>query len=140
MLLDKYKHSIILPNGRGVYNVKAAQVNREVEEYDERLRFGFNEANGDWVIYIKMPQGFDAAYFIEGEPVYPVIGFGKEIPEPGEAVKRLWKADTMQHGMKILDDINAHNQKIKDAHEEKASDGSAQMAEGLEWAHRKANL
>ena len=96
------KMNIVVP-GRGVVNLDAERVNRAVQEYDERLRFGFNEVNGDWVVYIKMPRGFDAAYYIEGEPVYPVLGFQKRIPPVDEALGRIRLSDSWREGSRIYD-------------------------------------
>lgn len=128
--------SIYVP-GKGDRNPRAERVNNAAVEYDERLRFGFNEENGDWILYIKMPRDFDAYYYIDGEPVYPVLGFGPEIPEPEAAIERLMAADTMRQGTKILDRINRENAKIEKARDDEASDRHEEVAERIEHALRQ---
>lgn len=121
--------------GRGMVNPQAERVNDAVKQEDERLRFGFNPKNKDWIIYILMPRDFDAAYYIEGEPVYPVLGFGDRIPSPDEAVRRLREVDTrrtdVRKAMNKANDARAH------AREKEAQDWDAEMAERIEFELRK---
>lgn len=133
------KSNILVP-GKGYLDVDALAVDRRIREHDERLRFGFNEKNQDWVIYIKMPSNFDASYYIDGEPVYPVIGFGKTVPHSEDALKKLHYADTMRYGLEILDKMNSNNEKLKEPYERKASEASGEAAEVKEWALRKLAL
>lgn len=128
--------NIIVP-GRGVLNLDAEAVNRRIQEHDERLRFGFNQVNGDWVVYIRMPRNFEAYYYIEGEPVYPVLGFGSTIPTPDEAVTRLREADTMQHGLGILERMRRENAKIEANIREANEALNAEVAERVEFNLRK---
>lgn len=90
--------------GQGVVDVRAARVDRAVQQYDERLRFGRNEANGQYAIFIKFPPGDD--YFPE---LYPILGFGFDIPEPEAAIRRLEAADTLKHGERMLDEMHRRN-------------------------------
>jgi hypothetical protein len=128
----KYEN-IILPDGRE-YNGRAEAVNKAAQEYDERLRFGFNEANQDWVMYIKMPRDFDSYYRIDGDPVYPVLGFGSEIPSPDTAVKRLYEADTLRQGHEFLDKMNRKN---KDLEESRMADKYEEESEVYERMERQ---
>lgn len=130
------ERNILVP-GRGVLNLDAEAVNRAVSAHDERLRFGFNETNQDWVIYIKMPRDFNSYYYIEGEPVYPVLGFGSSIPLPDEAVSRLSRADTLAHGMNILERMNKENAKIEASYKDEADALTEEVAERIEHAIRK---
>ena len=131
--------TIVVP-GRGVHNIDAAAVNRAVEAHDERLRFGWNEKNGDWVVYIKMPPNFQAEYFIDGSPVYPILGFGKSIPAPGEAIARLNKADTRQRGNNVLDRMNKENEKLQAFNRSGDEAATQEAAERIEFETRKAGL
>lgn len=127
----------ILVPGRGLVNVDADRVNTAVQEYDEHLRFGFNQTNGDWVIYRKLPRDFEfAPYYIEGEPMLPVLGFGREIPSPEFALKRLYETDAWRHGQKIYDNLLRENEKIKAEQEEKFQEELTEAAERMEHALR----
>lgn len=130
----------ILVPGRGVVNLEAEAVNKAIQNHDERLRFGFNEQNGDWVVYIAMPREFKAEYYIGGEPVYPIMGYGKKIPNVSQAITRLKFADTRQHGMRILDEMNKDNEKLKAAQRDKADEQLEETAEHIEFEARKAGL
>lgn len=131
--------NILIP-GRGTYNIDAERVNKAVQNHDDRLRFGFNETNGDWVVYILMPRDFDAAYYIEGNPVYPIMGYGKEIPNISQAISRLKNADTRGRGMRILDEMNKANEKVKAEREDVGNEALDEVAERIEFEARKAGL
>lgn len=123
-------HTTILVPGRGLFNVDAARVDAAVREYDERLSFGFNPANEDWCVYIKLPRGFEnAPYYIENEPVWIVLGFQHRIPSPDEAIKRLYETDALKHGSALLDKMNAENERLK---KKQAEEFEAQMDEATE--------
>lgn len=128
----------ILVPGLGMVNPAALRVNDAVKEYDERLRFGFNETNGDWIIYIVMPRDFDAAYFIDDQPVYPVIGFGTEIPSPEYALKRLYEADTRRQD--VLKRMNDANARLEAERKNDMAEFDADMAERIEFELRKEGL
>ena len=130
----------ILVPGRGLVNLKAERVNRAVMEYDERLRFGFNPVNNDYIIYIKMPRDFEAYYYIEGEPVYPCIGFGDEIPDPGEAVVRLQQADTWRHGATIYNRVMDSQARVRANQADEADAVNQDVAERLTHKLRKEGI
>jgi hypothetical protein len=121
-------------------NPAAMRVNDAVKEYDERLRFGFNQANGDWIVYILMPRDFDAAYYIEGQPVYPVLGVGTEIPHPEDILKRLYRADTLRNGEAILDKMNKDNDYLRKQRANEMAEFDEEMAERIEFELRKEGL
>jgi hypothetical protein len=137
--IEELSHNIVVP-GRGVVNLDAEKVNRAVMEYDERLRFGYNAQNDDWIIYIKMPRGFEAAYYIEGEPVYPCIGFKNRIPHPDEALARLKTADTMRHGMRIYNKVVDSQAKFRAKAEETANEGIEEAAQRMQHQAKKEGL
>lgn len=84
--------------GQGVVDLGPMKIHRALQAYDERLIFGrINDEShpgyGDWVAFVKMPHGQN--------PV-PVIGFGKEMPTPEEAVARCDRANTRKHNDTLL--------------------------------------
>ena len=103
-------------------------LNRAVREYDERLRFMRNEVNGDWVVAMLMPHG---------EAPIPVLGFGFELPDPAEVLKKMHEIDTKQHGDQILESIWKNNEQLKAAAAARAEDGEWRYAEGLEFLMRR---
>ena len=132
----------ILVPGRGMTNVSAMLVDNAVKEYDELLRFGFNTANGDWVIYRQLPRDFEfAPYYIDGLPVIPVLGFGKEIPSPDFALKRLHETDAWKHGERVYDNLLKENEKIKAeqaaAYEEEMDEAMERVEHALRYAENQ---
>lgn len=129
--------SIMVP-GRGLVNASALAVDKAVNEYDERLHFGFNEVNQDWFIYIHMERDFPATYRIEGQPVYPIRGFGDEIPTPENAVNALREMDTWQNNFDLAK-MNHENEKR--LIEQRKSDGLIdEAAERIFHAMRKEGM
>lgn len=117
--------SIWLPN-KGDTNFAALRVDKAVKEYDENLSFGQNNDTGDWCIFL----------IRRGEAPLPVIGFGREIPHPEDAIKRLYRADAQRRGNEILDEINRHNAGLEKVRDDAAQEGEARLAEVAEWALR----
>lgn len=131
MSIEVPAQEILVP-GRGVINFDALRVDRAVKEYDERLSFGYNPKNEDWVVYIKLPRDFkDAWYQIEGENVMPVLGVGKEIPIPDAVIKRLWETDAWRNGEEIYDNMLKHNAAIKAEQNEQADQLNQEVAERI---------
>jgi hypothetical protein len=119
--------SIYIP-GRGYADTRAFRVDAAVNKYNERLSFDKNPDTGDWCIYMRMPSP---------EPSIPLFGFGDRIPEPDEAVKKLWESDTMVHGNKILLEIERSQNEFKKLLEYNANQASEESAEVLEHFLRK---
>ena len=72
-----------------------------------------------------------------GQAPVAVIGFGKTIPTPEEAVERGDRANTRRHGSAILNKMNRGNEEIREA-QRKATDDAAEIAaEILEYGYRK---
>jgi hypothetical protein len=117
--------SIWLPQ-KGDTNFAALRVDKAVREYDDQLSFGQNNDTGDWCIFL----------IRRGEAPLPVIGFGREIPHPDDAIKRLYRADAKRRGHEILDEINRSNAELERARDEAAAEGEARLAEVAEWALR----
>lgn len=104
-------------------------INRAVRNYDERLFFGRNETNGDWVVFIKMPHGED--------PI-PVLGFQNRMPDPDKVIKKLMECDTKRHGDYILDKMNADNERLRKEQRKKVEEAEWMTAETMEsFLHRQ---
>lgn len=110
---------------------QAALVNKAVREYDPDLGFGLNEATGQWCIFLK-----HGATEMASEADLPILGFS-HIPNPDDAVKRLYDTDARRRGREILDAINRNNKDIEDAAEQRTVEATEQAAEAFEWAFRK---
>ena len=103
--------------------------NRRVKEYDERLRFGYNEDKGDYCIFMLMPHG---------EAARPILGFGSIVPEEDAMMERLMKSDTLRHGSMMREDINRGNERLRRQMEKAAVDEVHDAAERVEVWHRQA--
>lgn len=112
----KPSERIWLP-GQGVVDLGPMKVHRALQAYDERLIFGRNTDTGDWCAFVKMPHG---------QAPVPVIGFGKEMPTPEEAVQRCDRANTRRHGDQLLDLIKRDDERRRAALD-KASEESAEI-------------
>lgn len=97
-------------------------LNRALREYDERLRFGRNEVNGDWVVFL----------LLRGEAPIPVLGFQDTIPTVEELMNRVRAADTKRHGDAILTEMEKHNNRLRAEARAKADEAEWQLAEGME--------
>lgn len=109
----------------GMVAADVIRAKREVESYDENLTLGRHALTGDWCIWLR--QGPD-------KPPYPVLGIGRELPEPGVLQERLRAADTRIHGDDMLRRMNAENEQLRAAESREAEDATGQLAEALAWA------
>jgi len=114
-----------LPN---TVNYAAYKVDYAVRQYDNRLMFARNMDNGDWCIFVRMPN--------DAEP-YPILGFQDTIPEPFEAIDRLKAADTMRHGDRIYKDMVASQEKYRADLKYTADQAIADSAERTEHMMRQ---
>lgn len=133
--------TIIEVPGRGMGEIQAMRVDAAVREYDERLRFGYNPTNQDWVIYIRYPRDFvGAPYTIDGHPVMPIRGFGPKIPAPHEAVSLLQKMDTWKRQADYARIHTEQHEATKKAQKEKQDAESQEAAERIEHAMRHEGM
>ena len=109
--------------GRGSVDSDVYKVDAAVRQYNERLSFKLNEDTQEYCIYMRMPRP---------EPDLPILGFGRMVPHPDLACKKLWESDTMIHGQKILDDILKSQEDFKNAKRYAADQASADSAERVE--------
>lgn len=136
MSLEIPVQTIMVP-GRGLVNLDAMRVDTAVKEYDERLSFGYNPVNEDWVVYIALPRDYEGAhYHIDGEPVMPVLGFQGRIPSPEEVTRRLYETDAWRNGEEIYNKMLENNERIKKEQREKSE---AEMEEAIERAAHVLN-
>jgi len=113
--------------GRGSVDSSVYKVDAAVRQYNERLSFGLNEDTQEYCIFMRMPHP---------EPVLPILGFGREVPHPDAACKKLWESDTMIHGDKILNDILKSQEEYKAALRYNSDQASADSAERVEHLMR----
>lgn len=97
-------------------------LNRALNEYDERLRFGRNERNGDWCVFLIM----------RGEQPVPVLGFQDKIPSVEEMMTRLKAADTKRHGDAILVEMERHNNELRERQRQRVHEAEWELAEVME--------
>ena len=109
--------------GRGSVDSDVYKVDAAVRQYNERLSFKLNEDTQDYCIFMRMPRP---------EPDLPILGFGRTVPHPDAACKKLWESDTMIHGDKILNDILKSQEEFKKAKRYAADQASADSAERVE--------
>jgi hypothetical protein len=114
--------SIYIP-GHGEMSWDEIRVDRAVKEYDERLFFARNAETWDWCVYIKMPHG---------EPAYPVLGFGRQVPSTDVVLDKLYRGDMLRHGWKIFDDIQKSQEDYKKQFRVKADEATEESAEVVE--------
>lgn len=127
--LDSVPGFYIPPSATMREDVSILRNNRAVKHYDERLRFGKNEEQGDWVVFMMMPHG---------EAARPILGFGANIPETDEMMQRLKLSDTLRHGEFMRDDINEHNERERRRMEKASIAKAHDAAERVEVWHRHA--
>jgi hypothetical protein len=113
--------------GRGSVDSNVYKVDAAVRQYNDRLSFGLNEDTQEYCIFMRMPHP---------EPVLPILGFGREVPHPDAACKKLWESDTMIHGDKILNDILKSQEEYKAALRYNSDQASADSAERIEYLMR----
>lgn len=113
--------------GRGTVDSDVYKVDAAVRQYNERLSFKLNEDTQDYCIFMRMPYP---------EPDLPILGFGREVPHPDLACKKLWESDTMIHGDKILKDILKSQEDFKNAKRYAADQATEDSAERIEHVMR----
>ena len=109
--------------GHGEMSWDEVRVDRAVREYDERLFFARNADTWDWCVFIKMPHG---------EPPYPVIGFGREVPSVDIVLEKVYRGDMTRHGWALYDEIVKSQKDYKQKFRDAADEASAESAEVVE--------
>lgn len=96
--------SLFVPHKGGFYDVEEYKIQKAVQEYDERLTLALNENTGDWCIYYRRSRE---------DPFFPVLGLGNTLPDKDAVLRRIYNADTVRHGQKMLEQINKKNDKLQ---------------------------
>lgn len=125
-VVDAPEQGLYIP-GQGFVDFRLRNAVKAVEEYDDRLILARHEYTGDWVAFVQLGP----------DRMFPVIGFGRDLPEPDEIRRILEKHDTRRHGEKILRDIQEHNDRLQKEIRDRADEGSGIAAEAMEWGVRK---
>lgn len=113
--------------GQGFVDLHLRRAMKAVEKYDDRLILARHEHTGDWVAFIQLGP----------DRMFPVIGFGKELPHPDEITRTLERADTHRHGDKILRQIQEHNDRLQREKRALAAEAVEETAERAEFGFRK---
>lgn len=100
---------------------------RTVEEYDDRLILAKHEGTGDWVAFVQLGP----------DRMFPVIGFGKELPRPEEIRSILERHDTRRHGDKVLREIERENARIQAEKRKAVDEAIEEAAEYADFGFRK---
>jgi hypothetical protein len=109
--------------GQGFVDFRLRKATKAVSDYDDRLILALHEGTGDWVAFIQLGP----------DRMFPVIGFGKELPEPTEIREILERHDTHRHGDKLLRQIQETNDRIQAEKRRAADDAIEETAEYAEW-------
>lgn len=113
--------------GQGMVPAHMRAAMRVVEEYDDRLILAKHEGTGDWVAFVQLGP----------DRMFPVIGFGRELPQPDEIRRILEEADTRRHGTKILQQIERENARIQREKRAAATEAIEEAAEYADFGFRK---
>jgi hypothetical protein len=113
--------------GQGMVDFTLRRAMKAVSDYDDRLILAKHEHTGDWVAFIQLGP----------DRMFPVVGFGKELPHPDDVRRVLERADTHRHGDKILRDIQANNDRIQREKRNAAAESVEEAAEYADFGFRK---
>jgi hypothetical protein len=89
--------------GQGYVDFRLRAATKAVSDYDERLILARHEHTGDWVAFVQLGP----------DRMFPVIGFGKELPDAVEIRDTLERHDTRRHGDKVLRQIQETNDRLQ---------------------------
>lgn len=120
--------------GQGVVDSGVFRVHEAVREYDSRLSFSKHPVTDDYCVFIELPRP---------EEPYPVVGFGRDLPEPYEVVDRLRRADTMRNGDAIYRDVVKSQEAYRknlEYRSDQAGEESAEVVEHLMRKHGKSPI
>lgn len=113
--------------GQGYVDFHLRRAMKAVEQYDDRLILAKHEHTGDWVAFVQLGP----------DRMFPVVGFGKELPHPDEIRRVLEKADTRRHGDKIIRDIQRENDRLMAEKRQATTEGIEQAVDYAAFGIRK---
>lgn len=113
--------------GQGFVDFRLRKAVKAVSDYDERLILARHEHTGDWCAFVQLGP----------DRMFPVIGFGRELPDADEIRRTLEKYDTRRHGDKILRQIQETNDRLQKEKRDAASEAIEEAADYAEWGLRR---
>lgn len=113
---------LYIPGG-GYVDLALKRAMKTVADYDDRLILAKHEVTGDWVAFIQLGP----------DRMFPVIGFGKELPDPGEIRAILERHDTHRHGDKLIRQIQETNDRIQREKRKAVDNAIEEAADYAEW-------
>lgn len=121
--------------GHGVVDSECFPIHSKVQQYDERLFFKRNDANGDFCLFVKMPRPHNEY----NPPFKPVRGW-QSMPMLDEVFAWIHKWDTLRNGDRILKEIDDHNELARDVYRKRVKDAEGNASEQIEHVLRKNGL
>jgi hypothetical protein len=109
--------------GEGYVDFRLKRAVKAVSDYDDRLILALHELTGDWVAFRALGP----------DRMFPVIGFGKELPEPHEIREILERHDTHRHGDKLIREIQETNDRLQAEKRKAVDEAIEETAEYAEW-------
>jgi hypothetical protein len=113
--------------GQGYVDMHLKRAMKAVEDYDDRLILARHEGTGDWVAFIQLGP----------DRMFPVIGFGKDLPQPDDIRRTLERADTHRHGDKLLRQIQETNDRLQREKRAAVNEAIEEAAEYADFGFRK---
>lgn len=126
-----------IPNA-GVVDTDALALGKKLKEYDERL-FLFKKDDGTgYGVFFKVLRD-SAGGMYNGREFVEVLHLGHTLPHWDHVQRDLYAKDLNARGVdEILNEIDAHNNAIKQSYADAADDASTGTAEVMEsFAHRE---
>lgn len=114
--------------GGGMVDLAFKRAERAVKNYDDNLILAKHEHTGDWVAFVEIPAT---------DNMFPVIGFGKELPHPDEIRAILERHDTRRHGDKLIRQIQENNDRIQRELRAAGDEATERAVEAAEFGIRK---
>jgi hypothetical protein len=130
--------TMIYVPGRGNVSLRAGSIDRALHQYDERLFFSQHPETGQWTVFVKIERdlGPEVGTVVDGQRGYPIFAFphGQDVDSltADTIMQRVYAADTLRHGEKMLDELHAHNERIKQKHRDAAAEAEEVYAEAVE--------
>lgn len=115
--------------GLGNVPFNVVEAGNAVSDYSSDLMLGRNNKTGDWHVLVKNGPH-------DGQP-FPIFSIGQELPSYDRLQQMLYEHDVRRHGAKIVDAIERRKRAAKKALDDEAHDRAAEVAEYIEWGHRK---
>lgn len=114
--------------GGGMVDLAFKRAERAVRNYDDRLILAMHEHTGDWVAFVQLPNS---------DNMFPVIGFGRELPHPDEIRVILERHDAQRHGDKLIRQIQENNDRIQRELRAAGDEATERAVEAAEFGIRK---